>query len=103
MAKVDQTSGSADPTVYRSQIPQTESVSSAVVDAVATASGRSVVRDAAADDPLDPLYETLDPEALDSLLTPSAGESGGIESVTFEYCGFRVTVTGARRLTVTEH
>lgn len=102
MAKVDQTCSTPDPTVYTRQIPQTESVSGAVVDAVATASGRSVVRDAGDDDALDPLYETLEPDALDSLFSSSAGERGGIGSVTFEYCGFRVTVTGARCLTVTE-
>ena len=40
-----------------------------------------------------PLYEAIDPEALDSLFD-SADETDRIGSVTveFEYCGYRVTV-----------
>lgn len=101
MAEADQKGISPDTTSYARQIPQDESVSTAIVEAVAAASGRSVVRGGSGEDALDPLYETLDPDALDALFATD-DRAGTVESLTFEYCGFRVTVTGARRLTVTE-
>lgn len=56
--------------------------SSGVYAAVAAADGRS---------PLDlpPLARTIDPDALDALLTPQAGA----HEVTFEYAGYLVTAT----------
>lgn len=59
-----------------------ESMSAAVVDAIAAADGVEPTD-------LEPLYEAVDPEALDDLFRTSPG------SVTFEFNGYRVTVTSA--------
>jgi hypothetical protein len=58
------------------------------VDLVADAAGVDAVD-------LDPLYSSVDPDALDSLLGPGV-------HVAFRYAGFEVTVHGdSRRVTVT--
>lgn len=67
-------------------------VSDRVVDAVARA---------AETDPLSltpPLYEAVDPDALDELCRHSDFEG----TVTFDYLGYRVAVDGAGRVTVEE-
>jgi len=71
-----------------------ERPSEAVVAAVAEASGKAAVpgrsQDGAAD-ALPPLYEAIDPEALDTLV--SAAETRGADcSVQFSYGGYSVTV-----------
>ena len=40
---------------------------------------------------LPPLYETIDPDLLETFVE---SEPGPDASVTFAYCGYRVTVTG---------
>lgn len=64
-----------------------EPISQSVVDAVAGAEGV---------DPLDledPLYEVVDPDALDALFqSESAAVEGHVE---FRYYGYEVTVTGS--------
>jgi hypothetical protein len=65
-----------------------EPLSRAVVEAVAARDGI---------DPVDvetPLYEVVDPDALDALFDGRAGE------VTFEYSGYRVTVTESGEVTL---
>lgn len=58
----------------------------AVVEVLAT------VRDCEPTD-LDPLYEAVDPEALDRLLTvPAAGPDAGDRTVTFAFADHEVTV-----------
>lgn len=59
------------------------SISTSVIEAVATVSGRESTE-------IDPLYETIDPEGLDQLVTSlrEAGEG----TVTFDFAGLIVTV-----------
>lgn len=54
-------------------------------------------------DPLDlePLAETIDPDALDSLVGDGAREENGLE-ITFAYHGYDVTVTAAGAVHVEE-
>ena len=69
------------------------SPSTAIVSAVAAVSDT---------DPLgmDPLHMTVDPDALDSLLTPHRPAVGDV-NVTFEYGGCEVTATSHGSLKVT--
>lgn len=62
----------------------TESVSIEIVQRVATATGRD-------ESELPPLYESVNPEALDSLVDSLSAPS---VSITFTYLDFTVTVTG---------
>lgn len=64
--------------------PASESVVEVVVEAVA------FIHDADPTD-LDPLFEVLDPDALDALVDDEAGESS-VDTVTFVYEGLEVTV-----------
>jgi len=59
---------------------QAETVSEAVLVAVAAREG---VPEAELDPPL---YEAIDPEALDAVFRDTSGR------ISFEYCGYRVTV-----------
>lgn len=64
---------------------RSESLSQVVVEAVASAEGV---------DPLDlevPLYEAVDPDALDALFQSGTTVEGRVE---FEYYGYEVAVTG---------
>jgi len=68
--------------------PQTEPISQLVIEAVADAEGL---------DPLDlrvPLYDVVDPDALDSLF--GSGDDGAVEGhIEFTYYGYEVTVTSS--------
>ncbi|WP_227380707.1 HalOD1 output domain-containing protein [Haladaptatus halobius] len=58
---------------------------------------RIAARAEIASDDLEPLYETIDPDALDALFVPRTDGSdrpGG--QVTFTYAGYSVTVTSDR-------
>lgn len=83
---------------YRYRVAPDQSVSEAVVAAVATATGRRPFHSTGTDDaePLDPLYDVLDPDALDVLFRPG-GERG---RVSFTYCGREVSVEGRDAVTV---
>ena len=61
----------------------------------------SAVADAAGTDPLElpPLGDVIDPEALNDLV--GSGGGSGLESVTFEYAGYTVWVTGDGDVRVT--
>lgn len=77
---------------YRYERAPDERPSDAVITALADSTGRPAVpRDASGDPPLSPLYEYLDPDALDAVM---AGEDGTEDdrSVTFHYDGYVVTV-----------
>lgn len=60
----------------------------AVVSAVAEAEGVDVVD-------LPPLYDSIDPDALNNLFS-----SGAVESVEFEYAGYTVVVRGEGKIDV---
>ena len=47
-----------------------------------------------------PLYDVIDPDALDNLFTPTQAGSERHGKVTFQYCGYRVTVAGDRTISL---
>jgi len=66
---------------------------------------REVVRTVAAREGVDetdlpPLYDAIDPDALDALLASVGTEDPDRASVDFEYAGHRVVVSGDRTVTV---
>ncbi|WP_435154672.1 HalOD1 output domain-containing protein [Haladaptatus sp. DFWS20] len=86
---------------YRRQ--PNESPSEAVLTAVSAVSNRKVIPSASDDDgndALEPLYDTIDPDALDSLFDPIGNEPNGGGSVTFTYSGHEVTVKKTREILV---
>ena len=87
--------GGADGTHVRSRHDwSVDSAFEAVVSAVAVAADRDPVS-------LPPLYERVDPEALDALFasSPTGGAADGL-CVTFAYEGYEVTIQGAGTVTV---
>lgn len=72
-------------------------LSEAVVDAVATAAGVDPLQ-------LDPLYESVDPDALDTIFMPEASgrPREGDASVAFSVCGYEVIVKSYGRILVYE-
>jgi hypothetical protein len=87
-----------------------QSPSEAVVQALADATGAAIAPVERAgsgstdDRPLPPLYDAIDPEALDALFQPPASGLGPTEcEVTFSHDGYEVTVTGGDRVTVARH
>lgn len=83
------------------EVDADQPASLAVVEAVAAVSGRSPTAAAGEADPLEPLFEAVDPEALDALVDASAGADGRAVEVAFEYAGHDVTVEAADATTVT--
>lgn len=81
--------------VYRADFSRSRTPAS---EAVVVALGEITDRTPAE---LDPLYETIDPGGLDSVLTARGPEgSNGTTAVTFTYHDHEVTVTDSGRLTV---
>lgn len=80
------------------------SPSRAVIQAVAAASGRSPVRDDDQDhgEPLEPLYDAVDPDAPDALFASTSCDAPVPGRVEFVYCGYRVSVDGTGRVEVRE-
>lgn len=74
-----------------------ESTSTAVVEAIAEHAGV---------DPADlelPLYEAIDPDALDALFSPPEGSRRPVSGrISFVYGGYDVEVTGEGEVTVTD-
>lgn len=76
-----------------------ETATQAVVEAVAAASGRSVLPDDDPDaEPLPPLYDVVNTEALNELF--GARDGRGPDRVTFTYCGYEVTLEGPELVSV---
>jgi hypothetical protein len=64
-----------------------------------------VVRAVAAHDGVDetelpPLYDALDPDALDTVLASARDNGRGRASAAFEYAGHRIVVTDDRTVTI---
>ena len=54
-------------------------------------------------DPIDvtpPLYEVIDPEALDSLFHPGASSNTSNGTIRFSYSGYRVTVQSTGHISI---
>jgi Halobacterial output domain 1 len=47
-----------------------------------------------------PLFEVINPDALDNLFAPTQAGSERHGTVTFQYCEYRVTVTGDRTISL---
>lgn len=84
------------------QIAPERSPSEAVIEAIAIQSDTDDLTVVA--DDLEPLYDAIDPTALDALFGPSATSDRSPGSVTFDYAGRRITVdtSGCVELTPAE-
>lgn len=67
--------------------------SAAVAEAVATATDREATE-------LDPIYESIDTDALDNLISPTDTERSGAVHISFVYEGVDVHVDGHRGIEV---
>ncbi|WP_121822343.1 HalOD1 output domain-containing protein [Halostella salina] len=88
---------------HRYELSRDEPPSEAVLTAVATASGDEPLPSAAtgSDDVLPPLYDAVDPDALDALFRQESEQQPGFGGeVTFPYHGYEVTVHGGDHLTL---
>ncbi len=81
-----------------------ENPSEAVIVALRKASDRSPSLDAdrPGDDMLEPLFNTIDPDALDALFSSRNGTSTRSGTVTFTHAGYEVTVSAAGDVTVAD-
>nr|WP_089699154.1 HalOD1 output domain-containing protein [Halogranum gelatinilyticum] len=83
----------AEEDICQAQFSTTDEVASmAVVSAVAAASDTDSLD-------MDPLYESVDIEALDSLVTPRRAVVGDLH-LTFEYQGYEVTASSCGSIKV---
>lgn len=81
---------SGDPTYHTDEIGPDERASEAVVRAVGAVTGRSPLE-------LDPLFEVVDPDALDALFEPPPDEEARTDvRVTLRLGGCEVTIEGRR-------
>ena len=82
-----------------------ESMSEAVVAALRDAAGVTGSDEDAGVEPvgvLTPLFETIDPDALNALFSPTQNGDTRTGSVTFTHDGYEVTVTHAGDITVSK-
>lgn len=77
-----------------------ESVSMAVIRAVASVSGRSETPGEGIEDALEPLSESISPDALDAIVESASGSGADATYIEFQYCGHQVAVDGSGRVTV---
>ncbi|WP_435159224.1 HalOD1 output domain-containing protein [Haladaptatus sp. DFWS20] len=84
---MDNTSSSQPELSIRTTRPDTESITAAVVTAVTEVNGTK---------PATPLYEVIDPDALENLYQHGSPE------VSFEYAGQTVTIHPDRTVTVSD-
>lgn len=97
-----------DPTKQQTSVTYTaaqdENPSEAVIAALRKASDRSPSLDAdrPGDDMLEPLYNTIDPDALDALFSSRTGTSTRSGTVTFTHAGYEVTVSATGDVSVSD-
>lgn len=89
---------------YYYQIKPDQTPSEAVIRAVASASGRkpTPLSNTEGGETLDPLYNVINPDALDKLCNSTTENSQSAGTVKFRYSGYAVTVDGTELVTVTE-
>ena len=87
-----------DQTSVSYQADPEQSLSEAVLEAVATATDVDQITLA---DEFGPLYHAIDPSALDSLFRDRCETDRAVGSVTFEYAGFLVSVDRTGQVTLT--
>lgn len=91
----------SDERAFHCDVEAGESLSDVVVRAVASVSGRKVIASGDGDgEVLPPLYEAIDPDALDRLFRRSEADRPPAGTVRFEYCDHEVTVDAAGMVTV---
>ena len=80
---------------YTAQIDQSERMVSAIVSGVAACTGRGVTD-------LPPLYNVVDPEALEQMFTSPRGSRrrSNDERIVFTYAGCEIVIDGDNELTV---
>ncbi|WP_152421256.1 HalOD1 output domain-containing protein [Natronococcus amylolyticus] len=98
---------SEDATPYVAYISEEDSITHAVMGAVATVSGRppltnGTTSESSENDPLPPLNDVIDADALNILCQPTDDDSQTETTVTFTYSGYTVTVKSGGTVTVTE-
>lgn len=76
-----------------------QSLSGAVVEAIAANSELDALEIA---DEFGPLYDVIDPSALDSLFRPTGTADRSVGRVTFEYASYRVTVDHTGRVVLAD-
>lgn len=83
----------SDDDTHRTEYDHSDAdgVSTAVASATAALAGTSPVR-------LDPLYETIDPDALEAFVRSADGSA----SLEFDYHGYRVVVSGDGNVVVSQ-
>lgn len=86
------------PTPATYQADPEQSLSEAVLEAVATTTGVDQLELA---DEFGPLYHAVDPSALDSLFRDRPETDRSVGSVTFEYADLLVSVDRTGRVTLT--
>lgn len=92
-------SGSREPNArgwdeFTYQIGSGELVSTAVVKAVAAVSGHEPTGKAIdGNGQQEPLYEVVDPDALDTIYESLTTDGPGTAQVSFTYCGYDVSIT----------
>jgi hypothetical protein len=78
------------------EVSSNESVSEGVVTAVSAVSGNSPISESPSDreseQALEPLYNVVDPDALDSVFRTGRDNTAPNRRVTFPYHGYEVTV-----------
>lgn len=89
--------GSGD--TYTCQIAEDQSLSVAIIQAIAEFSGQSSVV-STKDNELDPLYHSIDPDALNSLFSTRRGEESPNRKISFVHDGYEVTVKNSNSLTI---
>lgn len=102
----DENTGTSS-TPHDSFVPKGDPIDLAVIDAVAAVSGRPPLwngstMEKAGTNPLDPLYESIDPDALDTICQPKKQDKQSVTIVTFTYCGYSVTVDSTGQISITE-
>ena len=108
MATRQNRSTHADADVRREPLTYTaaddESLSDAVIAALREAEGVTTESDASAPmetvGVLTPLFETIDPDALNALFSPTYSGDTRTGSITFTHDGYDVTVTATGEVTV---
>lgn len=81
-----------DTTATSGQVWFDEKPSMTIVERIAEREGEDPVH-------LPPLYDTVDPEALDTLCRPSVA---GASQISFTYCGYDVRAHGDGEIEITE-
>ncbi|KZN25095.1 hypothetical protein A4G99_00740 [Haladaptatus sp. R4] len=83
---IDEDDSEADSNTTRVQYDwSSTSPSIAIAETIATIENRPQSE-------LEPLYEHVDPDSLDSIVRPRTSEFGGESTVSFEYYGYHVTI-----------